>query len=121
MYAIIETGGKQYRVEPESLIEVEKLNGGVGEEVVLDRVLLVNRDGELHTGSPTVKGAKVVCRLLAQRRGDKVDVFTYEAKKNVRRKKGHRQAYSRLKVEEIVMGAQPKAKTRAKKEKEDGT
>ncbi|NIM05997.1 MAG: 50S ribosomal protein L21 [Armatimonadetes bacterium] len=120
MYAIIETGGKQYRVEPEEVIEVEKVDIRVGEEVVLDRVLLVNKDGKIRTGQPYLKGARAVCRLLDHDRGKKVDVFTYKAKDNVRRKKGHRQAHSRLKVEKILLRAGTKT-AKAEKETEDGT
>jgi large subunit ribosomal protein L21 len=119
MYAIVETGGKQYRIEPEQVIEVEMIDSGVGEEVILDRVLLVNRDGKIRAGQPYLKGATAVCRLLAHGRGKKVDVFTYKAKDNVRRKKGHRQAFSRLKVEKILLRAGTKAK--AEKEQEDGS
>lgn len=104
MYAIVETGGKQYRAEPQGILEVEKLEGGAGEEVVLDRVLLVNADGQVQTGRPYVEGAKVVCKLLAQARGEKIDVFFFEAKKNVRGKTGHRQSLTRLRVEQIVAG-----------------
>jgi len=110
MYAIVESGGKQYRLEPQAVVEVERLNAGVGEEVVLDRVLLVKRDGQVQVGHPYLEKARVICRVLAHRRGKKEEVFTYKAKDNVRRKKGHRQAFSRLKVEEIVMGARSKAK-----------
>ncbi len=102
MYAIVETGGKQYRVEPQAVVEVEKLDQGVGEEVVLDRVLLVNTNEQIKAGQPYLEGAMVICRLLAHGRGEKLDIFTYKAKKNIRRKKGHRQAFSRLKVEEII-------------------
>ena len=105
MYAIIETGGKQYRVEPQNVLDVEDLKQEVGEEVVIDHVLLVSNDGQVMTGKPYVAGAKVVCRLMAHTKGDKVDIFDYKAKDNVRRKKGHRQLLSRLKVESIVTGA----------------
>jgi large subunit ribosomal protein L21 len=105
MYAIVEAGGKQYRVEPKTEIEVEKLSGGVGEEVVLDRVLMVNKDGDVTIGSPCINEAKVVCKLLAHGRGIKLETYTYKAKKRVQRRKGHRQEFSRLMVEEIVTSA----------------
>lgn len=105
MYAIVETGGKQYRLEPQAEIEVEKLASGVGDQIVLEHVLLVSNEGQIVAGRPYIDGARVVCRLLAQGKGEKLDAFTYKAKKNVRRKIGHRQPFSRLKVEEIVTGA----------------
>jgi len=91
------------------------LNGGVGEEVVLDRVLLVNKEGKVTIGNPCIDKAQVVCRLLAHGQGVKLDTYTYKAKKRVQRKKGHRQEFSRLMVEEIVT-----ADRRANKESEDG-
>ena len=101
MYAIVEAGGKQYRVEKDSVIAVEKLEAQVGDKVELDRVLLVNQDGDLQVGTPVVEGAKVVCQVLEQGRGPKIRVFTYKAKKNYSRRIGHRQSYSRLLVEDI--------------------
>lgn len=105
MYAIVETGGKQYRLEPQAEVEIEKLGSAVGDQVILDRVLLVSNDGKIVTGGPYVEGARVVCRLLAHGRGEKLDVFSYKAKKNVRKKNGHRQSFSRVKVEEIIAAA----------------
>jgi len=102
MYAIIETGGKQYKVEPEMELEVELIKSEAGDEVVLDRVLMINNDGEIKAGTPYVDGAKVVCKLLGSSQGEKVDVFNYKRRKNIRRKIGHRQDYSRLQVQEIV-------------------
>jgi large subunit ribosomal protein L21 len=110
MYAIIETGGKQYRIEPQSVVEVELLEGKVGEEVVLDKVLLVNQEGKVQTGRPYIEGAKVVCKLLAHDKGKKIDVFDYKSKKNIRRHIGHRQPFSRLQVESIAAGAVSKSK-----------
>lgn len=105
MYVIVETGGKQYRLEPQAEVEIEKLTGSTGDQVVLDRVLLVSNEGQVTAGTPYVEGARVVCRLLAHGRGEKLDVFTYKAKKNERRKIGHRQSFTRVKVEEIVTAA----------------
>jgi len=104
MYAIIETGGKQYRIEPKSVVEVELLVGKVGEEVVLDKVLLVSQEGKVQTGRPYLEGAKVVCKLLAHDKGKKIDVFDYKSKKNIRRHIGHRQPFTRLQVESIAAG-----------------
>ena len=81
------------------------MSGGVGEEVVLDRVLMLNKDGKVTIGNPCVSKAKVVCKLLAHGQGVKLETYTYKAKKRVQRKKGHRQEFSRLMVEEIVTSA----------------
>jgi large subunit ribosomal protein L21 len=101
MYAIVETGGKQYRLEEAAVIDVEKMDGDVGDAVALERVLLVRSDGQVKIGHPVVEGALVRCRIVGQVKGPKVRVFTYKAKDNVRRRKGHRQQYSRLLVEKI--------------------
>jgi len=103
MYAIVETGGKQYRAEEQGTIDVERLPQAVGEEVALDRVLLVEREGQLSVGSPIVPGARVVCRVVAHDRDRKVVVFKYKSKKNYRRKAGHRQEFSRLLVKRIEL------------------
>lgn len=100
-YAIIETGGKQYRVEEGQVLRVEKLPVEDGAAVEIDTVLAVSVDGEFKSGSPTVPGAKVICRADYQGRGKKIIVFKYKAKKNYRRKKGHRQPYTQLMVESI--------------------
>lgn len=100
-YAIVETGGKQYKVAEGQYIHVEKLPVEPGAEVRLDRVLLVSRDGEVKVGRPTVEGAAVVARAASHGRGRKILVFKYKPKKNYRRRAGHRQAYTRLVVEKI--------------------
>lgn len=101
-YAIIETGSKQYKVEPKSVIEVELLTLPEGaKEVSLDKVLLV-RDGEtVHVGSPVVSGASVLCDLLGETRGPKTVSFRFRRRKNSRNKKGHRQDLMKLQVKEI--------------------
>jgi len=104
MYAIVETGGKQYRVAPAEDVFVEKLAAEPGEVVELDRVALVEEDGNVSVGTPWVEGAKVTCRVVAHGKGRKVDVFTYKAKENIKRKMGHRQQYTRLRVEKISVG-----------------
>ena len=109
MYAIVESGGKQYRVEEKAIIAVERLGAPPGETVELDRVLLVKTDAKVHVGKPLVHGAKVICRVVAQEKARKVVVFKYKAKKNYRRRTGHRQLYSRLLVEKILARA-PRAK-----------
>ena len=101
-YAVIETGSKQYKVEPKSIIEIELLNLPEGaKEVSLDKVLLV-RDGEtIHVGSPHVAGAVVICDLMGDMRGPKTVSFRFRRRKNSRNKKGHRQDLLKLQVKEI--------------------
>lgn len=103
MYAVIETGGKQYRVAPGDLVAVEKVAGAVGTPVDLDRVLLVAEGDRVVVGRPTVAGAKVVSKIVAQTRAPKITVFKFKRRKNYRRKRGHRQALTRLRVTEIVV------------------
>lgn len=101
MYAIIETGGKQYRVTPGDTFRVEKLPAELGTTVELDRVLMVAVEENLTVGSPLVDGAKVLCTVLEQDRAKKVMSVRYKAKKNVRVKRGHRQYFTRLRVDSI--------------------
>ena len=101
-YAIIETGSKQYKVEPKSVIEVELLETSEGQkEVALDKVLLV-RDGEtVHVGNPVLSGAQVICDFLDTVRAKKVVAFKFRRRKNSRRIRGHRQNLMKLQVREI--------------------
>jgi large subunit ribosomal protein L21 len=101
MYAIIETGGKQLRVRAGDVVQVERLPAAPGEPVVFERVLAVGEGSDLRVGSPYVPGARVVGRLLAQEKAPKVVVFKYRAKVNYRRKQGHRQLLSRVRIEQI--------------------
>lgn len=102
LYAIIETGGKQYRVSEGDVISVERLSAAVGERVELDRVLAVARDdGQLLVGKPFLPGSRAIGRVLAQERGKKIMVFKYKPKIKYRRKIGHRQELTRLLVEKI--------------------
>ncbi|MGE5454029.1 MAG: 50S ribosomal protein L21 [Methylocystaceae bacterium] len=100
MYAIVETGGKQYRVQEGQLLLVEKLDHAVGESVTFDRVLMVN-DGVIKVGSPYVEGAVVAGTVVEQGKAKKILIFTYKAKKNVRKKQGHRQPFTRVRIETI--------------------
>ncbi len=111
MYAVIETGGKQYRVSPGDRLMVEKLPGEAGDKVVFDRVLLVVDNDNVHIGRPLVEGAKVEATIVRQTRGRKVIVFKYKPKKRYRRKKGHRQYYTEVLVDRIALesGAQEAA------------
>lgn len=102
MYAIIETGGKQYRVQEGDTLYVEKLSAGAGETVVVDKVLaVVKDDGTLVTGTPLVADAGVLFKVVRHGRGKKIIVYKYKAKKNYRRKQGHRQAFTQVTVEKI--------------------
>jgi large subunit ribosomal protein L21 len=101
MYAVIRTGGKQARVAPGDSIRVEKLEGTVGDSVELSEVLLVGNEGEPRIGTPLVEGAKVVGTILAQGRGPKIIVFKMKRRKGYRRKRGHRQSYTEVRVEKI--------------------
>lgn len=103
MYAIVETGGKQYQVQTGQIIDVERLPADVGDEVQLDQVLLVADEGELKVGQPTVEGAKVRATVLRQDKARKVLVFKFKPKERYRRKAGHRQPYTRLRIDEIVV------------------
>ncbi len=106
-YAIVETGGKQYKVSPGQTIEVDRLPAAEGETVELSRVLLISDDGDAVIGTPTVEGAKVTATCLGEKKGNKIIVFKYKAKTRYRRKKGHRQLYTTLRIEDIVKPGKP--------------
>ena len=101
MYAIIETGGKQYRVEPGSIIYVEKLEAQENEEVIFDKVVAV-KDRTLKVGKPYVKDAVVKGTVVKNGKGKKITVFTYKPKKGSARKLGHRQPYTKVQINEIA-------------------
>ncbi|MDR1741844.1 MAG: 50S ribosomal protein L21 [Synergistaceae bacterium] len=102
MYAVVETGGKQYRVQAGDVLRVERLPGEVGDEVVLDRVCMVgDADGETRFGTPLLAWAGVKAEIVAQARADKVLVFKFKSKKNYRRMRGHRQYYTEIRVKEV--------------------
>lgn len=101
MYAVVETGGKQYRAVPGEYLDVEKLEVEVGSEVRFDRVLLVADEENVTVGQPIVPGAQVVAKVVGQRRHRKVIVFHYVPKKRQRTKNGHRQPFTRLLIESI--------------------
>jgi len=102
MYAVVRTGGKQVRVEPGKSVRVEKLPGEVGSQVELADVLLVGGEGDTRVGTPVVEGAKVVGTITEQGRRDKIVVFKLKRRKNYRRKQGHRQAYTEIRIDEIA-------------------
>ncbi len=102
MYAILETGGKQYKVQPGDVIEVERIDGEVGDQVELGRVLMVAGDGdELKVGSPLLDGATVLAEVVEQTKGPKIIVFKYRNKVRYRRKTGHRQQLTRLRIGDV--------------------
>lgn len=104
MYAVVETGGKQYRVEVGQTVDVELLPAEVGSTVELGRVLMVSGDDGPKFGSPVVDGAKVTADVVAHGRGKKLIVFHYKAKTRHRKKTGHRQGYTRVSVTDIALG-----------------
>ena len=101
MYAVIKTGGKQYRVQQNDIIEVELLEAEIGASITLDEVLLVGDEGKSKIGAPTVAGATVKADVLNQKRGDKIIVFKKKRRQNYRRKNGHRQSITVLKITAI--------------------
>jgi len=112
-YAVVQTGGKQYRVQPGDTLRVESLKGDAGDTIELEDVLLVSKAGSVTIGDPTVAGAKVTTEVLGKGRNKKVIVFKYKAKTRYRRKNGHRQAFTELKVTDISVAEQhtPRRKT----------
>ncbi|MTI95617.1 MAG: 50S ribosomal protein L21 [Firmicutes bacterium] len=104
MYAIVQSGGKQYRVSEGDVISLEKLNAEPGETVTLNEVLAVSTDEQLQVGNPLVANASVEAKVLEQGKGKKVIVFKYKAKKNYRRKQGHRQPFTKVSIEKITLG-----------------
>ena len=101
MYAIIRTGGKQYRVNPGDVVRVERLEGEVGSTVTLDDVLLVAGDGEARVGSPRLAGVSVVGTVVGHDRDAKVRVFKYKKRKHFRRTRGHRQSYTAVRIDAV--------------------
>jgi large subunit ribosomal protein L21 len=103
MFAVIRTGGKQYKVAKDDVLVVEKLDGDVGASLTIGEVLMLGGD-KPKTGSPLVKGASVACEIIAQGKGEKVIAFKKKRRKNTHRKRGHRQPFTKLKVTEIHAG-----------------
>jgi large subunit ribosomal protein L21 len=98
MYAVIQTGGKQYRVATGDRLRVEKLPGDRGATLTFDNILMVGGEGAARVGTPTVAGVKVTAEVVAQDRAKKIIVFKFKRRKNYRRKHGHRQSYTELKI-----------------------
>ncbi|MCI9450197.1 MAG: 50S ribosomal protein L21 [Clostridiales bacterium] len=103
MFAIIETGGKQYKVNEGDIIFVEKLDAAEGDKVTFDRVLAVSADGGIKLGAPTVEGAAVTASVVKNGKAKKIYVMTYKPKKNEKRKMGHRQPYTKVQIEKIAL------------------
>ena len=102
MYAVVKTGGKQYRVAKDDVIRVELLDAEVGSSVELDEVLLIGGDGDPKVGSPVIEGAKVTAEVIEQGKGPKIVIFKKRRRKNSRRKTGHRQRLTSLKITDIA-------------------
>jgi large subunit ribosomal protein L21 len=105
MYAIVETGGKQYRVSEGTKVKVERLSGNADDQVALGQVLVVNDGENTLVGSPYVEGASVTGKIVAQGKAKKVIVFKYKRRKDSKKKKGHRQAFTEIVIEKIQMEA----------------
>lgn len=101
IYAIVQTGGKQYKVSPGDIIEVERLPAEEGSTVELNQVLLVADGEKMRAGTPIVEGAKVIAEVVGESKGEKVIAFKYKSKVRYRRMKGHRQLHTRLAIKEI--------------------
>jgi len=102
LYAVMETGGKQYRVQAGDVFRVERLKGEAGCEVIFDKVRVIGGDNSTKFGTPWVEGATIRAEVVSQGRADKVLVFKFKSKKNVRRLRGHRQYYTEVRIKEIV-------------------
>ncbi|HYP67313.1 MAG TPA: 50S ribosomal protein L21 [Thiobacillaceae bacterium] len=103
MYAVIKTGGKQYRVCSGDKLKIEKLAAEVGSEVTFDQVLMVGGDGDLKLGAPVLAGASVKATVLAQGRGDKIHIFKMRRRKHYRKSQGHRQDYTEVQISNIAI------------------
>ena len=113
MYAVIRTGGKQYRVAPEDVIVIEKIAGDEGSIVQFAEVLMVGGNGSTQVGAPTVEGASVAGQVVTQGRGNKILVFKKKRRKNYRRKRGHRQELTTVRITEILTGGKKPAMAKA--------
>jgi large subunit ribosomal protein L21 len=113
MYAVIKTGGKQYRVAAEDKIQIEKLAGEAGDIVEFTNVLMVANDGSIDVGAPFVSGATVAAEIIGQVRGPKIIIFKKHRRKHFRRKNGHRQDLTSVRITEILTGGAKPSKTAA--------
>ncbi|MCP3967729.1 MAG: 50S ribosomal protein L21 [Lentisphaerae bacterium] len=105
MYAIVKTGGKQYKVKPDDVVEIERIEGEAGSKIVFEEVLAVGEENDsLNIGTPIVEGAKVEAEIVEQFRGPKLIAFKMKKRKGYRRKKGHRQELTRVKIAAVNAG-----------------
>lgn len=102
MLAIIKTGGKQYLVSPGQKIKIEKIKGEEGQEIVLDKVLLLEKNKKIQIGKPLVTGAKVTAKIVKEGKAKKIIIFKYKAKKRYKVKKGHRQPFTLVEIKQIL-------------------
>jgi len=116
-YAIVEIGGKQYKVAPGQKINVDRLGVAEGEDIELSKVLLIADEKDTLVGSPTIDGAKVIATCLGEGKGDKIIVFKYKPKVRYRRKTGHRQLYAKLEIKEIVKPGEQAAPKKPRQKK----
>ncbi len=103
MYAIMRTGGRQFRAEVGKMVDVERMSNAVNDTIEISEVLLIGDGDNTQIGQPTVAGAKIKATVVAQYRAKKVIVFKYRQRTNFRRKRGHRQYYTRLRIDEIIV------------------
>lgn len=103
MYAVLETGGKQYKVQEGDEIVVEKLGAEAGDEVTFDKVLAAGEGADIKVGTPYVDGASVKASVVENGKGEKITIFKYKPKKDYRKKQGHRQPYTKVKIESVVL------------------
>jgi large subunit ribosomal protein L21 len=101
MYAVIKTGGKQHRVSEGDVVVVEKINGGTGDAIVFDQVMMVGKDDDIRIGRPVVEGAKVTGEILSQTKASKLIVFKMKKRKGYHKKNGHRQQMTSMRIKEI--------------------
>ncbi|HVF69019.1 MAG TPA: 50S ribosomal protein L21 [Xanthomonadales bacterium] len=118
-YAVLQTGGKQYKVSEGSIIEVDKLQAELDANVNFEKVLLLADEGAFQLGQPHVDGAIVTAKVLEQKKGKKIRVAKFKAKARYRKVTGHRQMLTRLKIEEILVGSKKEAKTKPSTEVKD--
>mgnify|MGYP001612959163 CR=1 FL=1 len=112
IYAVVETGGKQYRVTPGQIVDVDRLGAEPGSSIVLDKVLLMSEDGTVAVGQPHLEGARVLASVVGEGKGEKITAMKYKRKVRYRRKFGHRQIYTRLSITDIISGAEGDAVSR---------
>lgn len=116
MYAVVKSGGKQYTVREQDIVELEKIDVPAGEEVVLSDVLFIGSENGNMIGTPVVEGARVVGKVLGHGLGKKIIGFTYKPKKNIRRRYGHRQPYTQVLIEKIALDTKKSKATKTTEE-----